>query len=180
MSCLAKLLTNIINNRLIEWSKVYDTITDAQFGFRNGLSTVGAIFALQTLITKSLIGGKKAVLCVCGLYDTVDRLNLWHKLSVIGIQGKLLSIIKSMYSNVRTCVSVDGFYTEFFANNVGLIQGEVISPILFALYVNDCEMDFINHNCDPIQLKELSLFLIMYADDMVIFSETAEGLQKLC
>ena len=60
------------------------------------------------------------------------------------------------------------------------MQGEVISLILFTLYVNDCEMDFINHNCDPIQLKELSLFLIMYADDMVIFSETAEGLQKLC
>jgi hypothetical protein len=49
-SCLAKLFTNIINNRLIEWSKAYDTITDAQFGFRNGLSTVDAIFALQTLI----------------------------------------------------------------------------------------------------------------------------------
>ena len=40
-------------------------------------------------------------------------------------------------------------------------------------------MDFINHNCDPIELKELSLFLIMYADDMVIFSETAEGLQAM-
>jgi hypothetical protein len=55
-----------------------------------------------------------------------------------------------------------------------------VSNCLFALYVNDCEMNFINHNCDPIELKELSLFLIMYADDMVIFSETAEGLQKLC
>jgi hypothetical protein len=31
-----------------------------------------------------------------------------------------------MFSNVRTCVSVEGFYTEFFANNVGLMQGEVI------------------------------------------------------
>jgi hypothetical protein len=40
-------------------------------------------------------------------------------------------------------------------------------------------MDFINHNCDPIELKELTLFLIMYADDMVIFSETAEGLQAM-
>jgi hypothetical protein len=59
------------------------------------------------------------------------------------------------------------------------MQGEVISSILFALYVNDCEMDFINHNCDPIKLKELSLFLIMYADDMVIFSESVEGLQAM-
>jgi len=182
VSCLAKLFTNIINNRLIAWSKAYDTITDAQFGFRNGLSTVDAIFALQTLISKSLIG-KKRLYCAfvdyTKAFDTVDRLNLWYKLSVIGIQGKLLSIIKSMYSNVRTCVSVDGFYTDIFANNLGIMQGEVISPILFALYVNDCEMDFINHNCDPIELKELSLFLIMYADDMVIFSESAEGLQAI-
>lgn len=58
------------------------------------------------------------------------------------------------------------------------MQGEVIILILFA-NVNDCEMDFINHNCDPIELKELSLFLIMYADDMVIFSESAEGLQDM-
>jgi hypothetical protein len=107
-SCLAKLFTNIINNRLIEWSKAYDTITVAQFGFRNGLSTVDAIFALQTLIL-----GKKC--CTVRLWTVlqlsiVDRLNLWYKLSVIGIQGKLLSIIQSMSSNIRTCVSIDGFY----------------------------------------------------------------------
>jgi hypothetical protein len=36
-------------------------------------------------------------------------------------------------------------------------------------------MDFINHNCDPIELKELSLFLIMYADDMAIFSRDCRG-----
>ena len=45
LRCLAKLFKNIINNHLIEWSKA-----DAQFGFRNGLFTVDAIFALQTLI----------------------------------------------------------------------------------------------------------------------------------
>jgi hypothetical protein len=44
-SCLAKLFTNIISNRLIEWSKTYHTITNAQFGFRQGLSTVDALFA---------------------------------------------------------------------------------------------------------------------------------------
>ena len=69
VSCLAKLFTNIINNRLIEWSKDYDTITDAQFGFRNGLSTVDAIFALQTLISKSLIG-KDWLYCAVVDYTT--------------------------------------------------------------------------------------------------------------
>lgn len=102
-------------------------------------------------------------------FDTIDRMNLWFKLSKIGIQGKLLSVIKSMYLNVKSCVTINGFYTDFFKNNVGLMQGEVLSPILFALYVNDCEMEFINNNCKAVELKELSLFLLMYADDMVIF-----------
>jgi hypothetical protein len=56
-------------------------------------------------------------------------------------------------------------------------KGGLISLILFALYINDCEMEFIDNNCEPIELKELSLFLIIYADDMVICSESVEGLQ---
>jgi hypothetical protein len=42
-----------------------------------------------------------------------------------------------MYENVKTCIIVDGFYSDFFQNQVGLMQGEVIYPILFAIYVND-------------------------------------------
>jgi hypothetical protein len=52
-------------------------------------------------------------------------------------------------------------------------------PILFAIYVNDCEMDFLNNCCQPVELKELSLFLLMYADDMVIFPDTIKGLQDM-
>jgi hypothetical protein len=63
------------------------------------------------------------------------------------------------------------FIQIFFQNQVGLMQGEVIYPILFAIYVNDCEMEFLNNCCQPVELKELSLFLLMYADDMVIFSD---------
>jgi hypothetical protein len=100
-------------------------------------------------------------------------------LSKIGICGKPLSVIKYMYENVKTCITVDGFYSDFFQNQVGLMQGDVIYPILFAIYVNDCEMEFLNNCCQPIELKELSLILLMYADDMVIFSDTIKGLQDM-
>lgn len=39
-------------------------------------------------------------------------------------------------------------------------------------------MLFINHNCDPI-IKEWSIFSIMNAEDMLIFSESVEGLQNM-
>ena len=95
---------------------------------------------------------------------------LWYKISHIGICGKILNVIKSMYTNVSTCVRVDGFNSEYFTNELGLMQREVLSPLLFSLYVNDCEMAFINSKSIPYEMRELNLIsLLMYADDMVIF-----------
>ena len=82
-----------------------------------------------------------------------------------------------MYSNVRSKVAVNGFESEYFSNVQGLMQGEVLSPILFSLYMNDFEMNFLRSGCIPVECLDLNLFLLMYADDLVIFSETVVGLQ---
>ncbi|XP_063420573.1 uncharacterized protein LOC134705786 [Mytilus trossulus] len=182
VSNFGKLFTSVLNQRLIDWSETFDIVTDAQFGFRPGLGTVDAIFALTSLIFKSLSAKNRFYCCFVDYtkaFDTVQRYMLWYKLSKIGIQGKFLMVIKAMYSNVTSCVSVDGFNSDYFTNEVGLMQGEVLSPIFFSMYVNDCEMAFINSDSIPYEMKELNLFLLMYADDMVIFSETVSGLQTL-
>ena len=67
----------------------------------------------------------------------------------------------------------------FKKSQTGVLQGEVLSPILFSIYVNDFEMDFLTNNNVPVQLLELNLFLLMYADDMVIFAESVEELQAM-
>jgi hypothetical protein len=136
----------------------------------------------MSIIFKSLSVKKRLYCCFVDyikVFDSVQRVMLWYKLYHIGIRCKLLQVIKSMYSNVTTCVQVDGF--NYYTNELGLIQGEVLSPILFSLYVNDCEMAFINSTCSsiPLELKDLNLFLLMYADDVVIFSESISGLQNM-
>ena len=98
---------------------------------------------------------------------------MWIKIKHYGIHGKLLSIIQSVYSDIKTCVNSSGNISQFFENFVGLLQGEVLSPMLFALYVNDLENVFLNEGNMPIELNTLSLFNIMYADDMVICAESA-------
>ena len=40
-------------------------------------------------------------------------------------------------------------------------------------------MDFLNNGCEPTELKEISLFLLMYADDTVLFSRSVTGLQSM-
>lgn len=59
------------------------------------------------------------------------------------------------------------------------MQGEELSLILFNLYVNDFEINFLNSECVPFEISSLNLFFLMYADDMVIFLWTIAGLQSL-
>ena len=54
VSHVGKLFTSVINCRLIKWCKENDVLTDAQFGFIPGYGTRDAIFALHSIMAKSL------------------------------------------------------------------------------------------------------------------------------
>ena len=62
VSCLGKLFTSILCNRIFEWNSENDVITDAQFGFKPGFSTIDAIFVLQSLINRTLKKKKEVIL----------------------------------------------------------------------------------------------------------------------
>ena len=183
ISCMGKLFTSVLNARLLKWDGENNIITDAQFGFRPGHSTVDAIFILQTLINKYLKKkGGRLYCCFVDYrkaFDFIDRGRLWGKLIKQGINGKMLNIIKSLYENVKSCVKHDGMLSDYFSNKIGLFQGEVLSPILYSLYVNDCEMHFLKHHCPYIELQLMTFFLLMYADDMVLIAESPAALQHL-
>ena len=105
------------------------------------------------------------------------RDGLWYKLLKQGLNGKVFQIIRSIYSDVKSCVKNFGSISEFFDSNVGLLQGEVISPLLFSLFINDLEIYLHENPNATISLDQLSLYLLLFADDAVIFSESVEGLQ---
>jgi len=48
VSCMSKIFTSLLNNRLLKWADANSIITDAQFRFRPGVSTTDAIFALHS------------------------------------------------------------------------------------------------------------------------------------
>ena len=89
----------------------------------------------------------------------------------------MLKIIKSLYENIKCCVKYQGFLSEYFGSKIGLFQGEILSPILYSLYVNEFEMHLLKENCTSIEINLINLFLIMYADDTVPLAETPENLR---
>ena len=107
VSCLSKIFTSVINSRLLKWSDENNIVSDAQFGFKPGFGTTDAIFALQSVISRTLSCNKKLFCCFVDYekaFDNVNRSKLFFKLSRLGVTGKLLTIIKSIYSNLKSCV----------------------------------------------------------------------------
>ena len=49
---------------------------------------------------------------------------------------------------------------------------------MFSLFLNDIEQSFQN-NLDSLTLDQLNIFLLIFADDAMLLSETKDGLQDL-
>ena len=192
LSCMGKLFTSIINTRLQMFVENNDIINDFQTGFRSGFSTVDNMFILQTLI-QILHNKKKKLFCAFidlkRAFDTVWRIGLWSKLIKYDVNGKCLKLIKNMYGNIKSAVTVNGTSSNSFPCNIGVRQGENLSPLMFSIYLNDLH-DFISNSgivngvninqseLDDTALTFLKLFIILYADDTVIMSESENDLQN--
>ena len=60
----------------------------------------------------------------------------------------------------------------------GIRQGECLSLFLFSIYLNDMETEFVQNGSKGVDIGMLKVFLLLYADDIVIFSPDENGLQK--
>ena len=61
---------------------------------------------------------------------------------------------------------------------LGVRQGECLSPFLFAMYLNDLVEEFRLKGSDGIDIGMLKIFLLLYADDIILFAQSSEELQN--
>ena len=130
---------------------------------------------------KYLSKNKKLYFCFVDFrkaYDSIWRKGLFDKLYSYGISAKFINILKSMYDKVKLSVRLQGGITDFFASNIGLKQGCNLSPILFNIFINDINDIFDSTFCQPPTIYNVTLNNLLYADDLILMSESSSGLQR--
>ena len=155
-------------------------MNDVQFGFRDGCSTADAIFFLHSLIQK-VLHKKRKLWCVFAdferAFDTVSRNALWYKLVERGVSWKIITMIKSIYQHVKSCVKFGNTMELLFDVTLGLNQGEPLSPLLLILFINDIVNIIDSENVHENNLTFLSIFLLPFADDIILFTTNLATLQ---
>jgi hypothetical protein len=169
MSHTMKLWERIIEYRL----KRVTNITENQFGFMPGKSTMEAIFLIRKLMERCREKKKDLHIVFIDLkkaYDKVPRNVMWWALQKHKISTKYITLIKDMYNNVVTSVQTSDGDTNDFPINIELHQESAMSPYLFALVMYEFTRD----------IQGGTPWCMLFADDVILVNESRTGVdQKL-
>ncbi len=159
-SCVCKVMEAIIRDALMTYMESENLLLKSQYGFRPGYSCSLQLLEYFDFITQALDEGDNvhSVYLDCQkAFDSVPHSHLLAKLSAYGIKGHLHNWLKSFLSNRYQTVRVRTNMSPRQEVLSGVVQGSVIGPLLFLIYVNDID-DFI-----------IGANLLKFADDLKLF-----------
>ena len=161
LSVVSKVFEKLVNNRIVDHLEKCSLFSDFQYGFRSSRSTADLLTVVSDRITRAFnrSGATRAVaLDIPKAFNRVWHAGLLHKLKSFGISGQIFGIVSSFLSNRRLRVVLDGKSSQEYPVNAGILQGSILGPTLFLLYINDLPDDVI---CN----------IAIYADDTTLYSK---------
>ena len=110
-----------------------------QYGFKKGKSTLSLGLKLQSLISRALDESNYALMASIDLSAAFDVVNiplLLVRLKIIGLPSDIIELIKVWLTGRSYYVSINGNNSVLFDLDHGTVQGSILGPILYAIYVS--------------------------------------------
>ena len=129
-----------MNNRLYKFLVENNILYQKQFGFQNLHSTDHAILQLMNQLTDAFSQEKYNLGIFTDLsnaFDTVNHNILLEKLKAYGIQSENPKWFRSYLSNRKQFISYDDSKTEMKIVKCVVLQGPILGPLFFLIFVND-------------------------------------------
>jgi len=152
-----------------------------QFGFKKNSSCNHALFSFVESVKYFTKRGSKthcAFLDASKAFDKVLINGLLSKLISRKFPYHFIAILYNWYSNLRCSVVWNKLIGTAFPVLCGVRQGGILSPYLFAIYVDDIIAQLRNSGYG-IRISNIFAGCLLYADDIVLLSCSWYGLQKL-
>lgn len=171
LSAVAKVFDKIIYLHIRE--KTSHLLAKQQHGFRQGKSTLSNLLEFSEYVTQNMMGGGQVDAIFMDLskaFDKIDHSILLNKLHQLRINTCTIRLLQSYLENRTQIVCVYGAHSEPITPKSSVPQGSILSPLLFALFINDLP-HLINSN------------ILLFADDLKIYlkicsQEDARKLQR--
>jgi Reverse transcriptase (RNA-dependent DNA polymerase) len=185
VNLFAKVYAMVLNDRLSTWAEANCVRSPTQTGFRPHRATTHNIFTLQHVINSYKAQGNRPLYCcfidLAKAYDSVPRDKLWARLHHLGIRGRMLFAVKSLYDcgtalHIKTPL---GMLDPIFAT-VGVKQGCPLSPTLFSLFI-DSLPEFVALRCPYLgpMLRQRRVPVLLHCDDTALLADSQLHLQLL-
>jgi len=137
---ITKVYEKLILLRLeeIEKENGIDLTGFEQHGFKKKRSTITAGLTLQSIIAREMDMDSYVAMSSLDLSAAFDLVNLdllMKRLKIMGIPGDLLQLLEVWLRQRSFYVEANGQNSTILENDVGTIQGSILGPILYALFI---------------------------------------------
>jgi hypothetical protein len=176
-SIWAKIVDKLLLKKIEEVAKT----SDYQFGFKKGVSTKIATKVLVE-VGKHFIKKGGSLFCVfIDIRKAFDRLRydaIWEKLEKIEVGKNVVSMIVEQYRHQSRKVVWGEDKSKDFKVGMGVRQGSPLSPMLFALVLDEVidEIQRLRVGCI---MRGIKCNILVYADDIVILGPSQHAVQEI-
>ena len=174
-----KILTTIITKRLTERIDKHNILKGYNFGFRTGKSTADVLDILRLCIDDSKIMGKRLIIANLDIkkaYDSVPWTAMEATMKRIKLPQEFIKLLERLDKNRTTTISTQYGNTDKINITRGLPQGDIISPILWAIFY-DGLLCILKEKIQGYKIKDINISAAAFADDLTPFTTTPEEMQ---